>query len=368
MGFYPDLRKLLKVLPTSENRQTMLFSATLNSYVKNLAWEYTRDAKEIEIETENITVSEIHQELLHVSSDEKMKLLIGVIKNENPSSLIVFCNTKRSCEVVAKRLELNDLKAGFIIGDLPQSRRLKVLNDFKDGKLNILVATDVDNLAMVINYDLPNESENYVHRIGRTARAGKTGKAYTFCSEQDVYNLPAIERYIEMSIPSHVAYPEQMLEDKSAGVYIKTEFGHEDYDSKRKSSSSSYNKKGYKDGSSRKGHNGKNRNYDKKDYKKKYDKKSKDVDFAKMENMSFEDRMKIYKEKYGKSTVSNTGNTKKYNNSYNKNNKNNKNKNYYKNNKNSKNNYSNKKPNANVQQKPVAKKGLFARIKAFFGK
>ena len=375
MGFYPDLRKLLKVLPTSENRQTMLFSATLNSYVKNLAWEYTRDAKEIEIETENITVSEIHQELLHVSSDEKMKLLIGVIKNENPSSLIVFCNTKRSCEVVAKRLELNDLKAGFIIGDLPQSRRLKVLNDFKDGKLNILVATDVaargidvDNLAMVINYDLPNESENYVHRIGRTARAGKSGKAYTFCSEQDVYNLPAIERYIEMSIPSHVAYPEQMLEDKSAGVYIKTEFGHEDYDSKRKSSSSSYNKKGYKDGSSRKGHNGKNRNYDKKDYKKKYDKKSKDVDFAKMENMSFEDRMKIYKEKYGKSTVSNTGNTKKYNNSYNKNNKNNKNKNYYKNNKNSKNNYSNKKPNANVQQKPVAKKGLFARIKAFFGK
>mgnify|MGYP002511021075 CR=1 FL=1 len=375
MGFYPELRKLIKVLPSQKDRQTMLFSATLNTYVKNLAWEYTENAKEIEIEPENITVEEIAQELIHVSSDDKMKLLLGILKRENPESVIIFCNTKRSCEVIAKRLQINQINADFIIGDLPQATRLKVLNLFKEGKLSCLVATDVaargidvSDLAMVINYDLPNESENYVHRIGRTARAVKSGKAYTFCSEQDVYNLPAIERYIEMSIPSHVAYPEQMLEDKSAGVYIKTEFGHEDYDSKRKSSSSSYNKKGYKDGSSRKGHNGKNRNYDKKDYKKKYDKKSKDVDFAKMENMSFEDRMKIYKEKYGKSTVSNTGNTKKYNNSYNKNNKNNKNKNYYKNNKNSKNNYSNKKPNANVQQKTVAKKGLFARIKAFFGK
>ena len=113
MGFYPDLRKILKFVPKSEERQTMLFSATLNTYVKNLAWEYTRDPKEIEIACENITVSEIDQELLHVSSDEKMKLLIGIIKNENPQSLIIFCNTKRSCEVVAKRLELNELKVTF---------------------------------------------------------------------------------------------------------------------------------------------------------------------------------------------------------------------------------------------------------------
>ena len=133
-----------------------------------------------------------------------MKLLLGILKKENPESVIIFCNTKRSCEVIAKRLQINQINADFIIGDLPQATRLKVLNSFKEGKLSCLVATDVaargidvNDLAMVINYDLPNESENYVHRIGRTARAGKSGKAYTFCSEQDVYNLPAIEKYIE---------------------------------------------------------------------------------------------------------------------------------------------------------------------------
>ena len=237
MGFYPDLRKIMKQIPANDARQTMLFSATLNTYVKNLAWEYTRDPKEIEIEAESITVSEIDQELLHVSSDEKMKLLLGILKNENPESVIIFCNTKRSCEVTAKRLIMNDIKAEFLIGDLPQSKRLQILKAIKAGEVKVLVATDVaargidvDDLAMVINYDLPNESENYVHRIGRTARAGKTGKAYTFCSEQDVYSLPAIERYIEMSIPAKVAYPEQMLEDKSAGIYIKTENWHDDDD------------------------------------------------------------------------------------------------------------------------------------------
>ena len=207
MGFYDDLRKILKKLPEAETRQTMLFSATLNTYVKNLAWEYTRDPIEITIEAENITVSEIQQELLHVSSDEKMKLLVGILKHENPESAIIFCNTKRSCEVIAKRLVINEIGAEFMIGDLPQSKRLAILKKFKAGEIKILVATDVaargidvDDLAMVINYDLPVEAENYVHRIGRTARAGKSGKAYTFCSEQDVYNLPAIERYIEMQM------------------------------------------------------------------------------------------------------------------------------------------------------------------------
>jgi ATP-dependent RNA helicase RhlB len=208
MGFYPDLRTLIKVLPGSKNRQTMLFSATLNVSVKNLAWEYTNEAKEVTIEAENVTVDEIDQMLFHVSSDQKMKLLLGLLKKENPESVIVFCNTKRMSEVVAKRLRINGYEADFIIGDLPQSKRLQVIDSFKSGSLRMLVATDVaargidvDSLAMVINYDLPNEAENYVHRIGRTARAGKTGKAYSFCSEQDVYNLPAIERYVENKSP-----------------------------------------------------------------------------------------------------------------------------------------------------------------------
>ena len=131
---------------------------------------------------------------------------------------------------------MNGIEAEYIIGDLPQSKRLQVLDSFKRGSLKCLVATDVaargidvTDLAMVINYDLPNESENYVHRIGRTARAGKSGKAYTFCCEQDVYNLPAIERYIEMSIPSTMAGEEQYAEDKSAGVYIRLDSHSDEY-------------------------------------------------------------------------------------------------------------------------------------------
>jgi ATP-dependent RNA helicase RhlB len=237
MGFYPDLRTLIKVLPKAENRQTMLFSATLNATVKNLAWEYTVEAKEITIEAENVTVDEIDQMLFHVSSDQKMKLLLGLIQKEKPESLIVFCNTKRMSEVVAKRLKINGYEADFIIGDLPQSKRLQVIDSFKSGSLKMLVATDVaargidvDSLAMVINYDLPNEAENYVHRIGRTARAGKTGKAYSFCSEQDVYNLPAIEKYIENKVPSCVPGEEDYVEDKSKGVYIRTDRYDSDYD------------------------------------------------------------------------------------------------------------------------------------------
>ena len=237
MGFYPDLRTLIKVLPKAESRQTMLFSATLNATVKNLAWEYTVEAKEITIEAENVTVDEIDQMLFHVSSNEKARLLLGLIKKENPESLIVFCNTKRMSEVVAKRLKINGYEADFIIGDLPQSKRLQVIDSFKSGSLKFLVATDVaargidvDSLAMVINYDLPNEAENYVHRIGRTARAGKTGKAYSFCSEQDVYNLPAIEKYIENKIPTCVPGEDDFAEDKSAHVYIRTDRYDSDYD------------------------------------------------------------------------------------------------------------------------------------------
>ncbi len=237
MGFYPDLRTLIKVLPPAQARQTMLFSATLNATVKNLAWEYTVEAKEITIEAESVTVDEIDQMLFHVSSDQKMQLLLGLIKKEKPESLIVFCNTKRMSEVVAKRLKINGFEADFIIGDLPQSKRLQVIDSFKSGSLRMLVATDVaargidvDSLAMVINYDLPNEAENYVHRIGRTARAGKTGKAFSFCSEQDVYNLPAIEKYIENKVPSCVPGEDDFVEDKSRGVYIRTDRYDSDYD------------------------------------------------------------------------------------------------------------------------------------------
>jgi ATP-dependent RNA helicase RhlB len=131
MGFYPDLRKLIKVVPPADRRQTMLFSATLNNWVKNLAWEYTKAPHEIEIAPENITVEEIDQILYHVPSEDKMKLLLGILEREKPESAIIFCNTKRYAEIVAKRLRLNGIVCEFIMGDLPQSRRLKIIDDVK---------------------------------------------------------------------------------------------------------------------------------------------------------------------------------------------------------------------------------------------
>ena len=230
MGFYPDLRKLIKVVPSSDKRQTLLFSATLNAYVKNLAWEYTKTPFEIEITPEVVTVEEITQILYHVPSQEKFQLLLGILKREQPESAIIFCNTKKHTEIIAKRLKHNGYKCEFIIGDLPQVKRLKIIDDVKNGKTKMLIATDVaargldiESLAMVINYDVPSEAENYVHRIGRTARAGKTGKAFTLSSEQDVYELPAIERYIGKKIPSEIAMQEHYEEDKSAGVRIHTD-------------------------------------------------------------------------------------------------------------------------------------------------
>ena len=343
MGFYPDLRTLIKILPPVEKRQTMLFSATLNTYVKNLAWEYTENAKEVTIEAEHITIDEIDQVLLHVSSDEKTKLLVGILKNENPSSVIIFCNTKRSSEVIAKRLKINGIEAEYIIGDLPQSKRLAVLKSFKEGELKCLVATDVaargidvDDLQMVINYDLPSEAENYVHRIGRTARAGKSGKAYTFCSEQDVYNLPAIERYVGYSIPATMPTSEMFAEDASAGMYIKTDRYDADFDNdrnnRRNNKDRNYHgkgrsgeKSGYKNGDNRGNKNSSKYN---KNGKQPYNRSREKANFEQdLSTLSFEERMKLYKEKYANgetsrpSSYSESSYTERSGSSYNKSNK-----------------------------------------------
>ena len=249
-----------------------------------------------------------------------------------------------------------------MIGDLPQSKRLAILNKFKAGEIKILVATDVaargidvDDLAMVINYDLPVEAENYVHRIGRTARAGKSGKAYTFCSEQDVYNLPAIERYIEMQIPATVAYPDQMEEDKSAGMYIKTENwrGDDDYD----------NRGGYRKGRDGDIHN--RRRDDRGDRHGRHEKSY--IDPEKLAGLSYEERMKMYKETYAANGSSKAGYNKDYKKSGYKNNSYNKSGNYkkgdYK-----KGDY--KKKPYSQQNKPAAeqKKTFWQKVKSFFGR
>jgi ATP-dependent RNA helicase RhlB len=227
MGFYPDLRQMLRTMSSPEDRRTMLFSATLSSNVMNLAWEYLRDPGQIVIEPEHITVEKITQELYHVSSEEKFGLLLSVMKKENPKTSIIFCNTKHTAVRVAKRLELNGYETEFIMGDMPQSKRLKIIEDMKAGKTPVLVATDVaarglhiNGLDLVVNYDLPTEAENYVHRIGRTARAGQSGKAVSLACEKYVYGLKSIEEYAGIKIPVLWADEKEQVEDKSKGVYI----------------------------------------------------------------------------------------------------------------------------------------------------
>ena len=307
MGFYPDLRKLIKVVPPADRRQTMLFSATLNAWVKNLAWEYTKEPLEIEIKPEVVTVEEISQILYHVHSGEKMPALLGVLEREKPESSIIFCNTKKYAEIVAKRLRLNGYECEFIMGDLPQAKRQTIINDVKAGKTKLLVATDVaargldiDDLAMVINYDVPKEAENYVHRIGRTARAGKSGKAVTLASELDVYELPAIERYIGRKLPSEVAAEHLFAEDKSAGVKIHTD----NYDTRRDDASRgkpggsksrrSADKK--RDNAPRK-HGGKEKKRDNPPQRQRGAARNQLAE-KDLSQMSMEERMAVYKKKY----------------------------------------------------------------------
>ncbi|MCL2765509.1 MAG: DEAD/DEAH box helicase [Treponema sp.] len=300
MGFYPDLRKLIKMVPSADRRQTMLFSATLNAWVKNLAWEYTKTPFEIEIEPEIVTVEEITQILYHVPSQEKFPLLLGILRREKPESAIIFCNTKKHTEIIAKRLKLNGFSCEFIIGDLPQVKRLKVIDDVKAGKIKLLIATDVaargldiESLAMVVNYDVPAEAENYVHRIGRTARAGKTGKAITLSSEQDVYGLPAIERYIGKKIPSEIAMQELYEEDSSAGQKIHTDFSLSAGRNEERRSSGKKLRDNKRKTSSHEQHKHKAAGFGKN--KKSPAQKPNGLD---MSRLPMEERMAIYKKKY----------------------------------------------------------------------
>jgi ATP-dependent RNA helicase RhlB len=225
MGFLPDLRRMIKKLPATGSRQTMLFSATLSGKVRDLAAEYMTDPAEVEVAPEQVTVQTVTQMLYHVDRDEKMKLLLGVLKRENPGSALIFTNMKSRAMEVAKRLAHNGFVCEYIIGDLPQSKRLSIINAMKSGALHILVATDVaarglhiNDLDLVVNYDLPEDPEAYVHRIGRTARVGKSGKAITIVCERYVYGLEAIEALINIKIPVAFASEEDFFEDASAGM------------------------------------------------------------------------------------------------------------------------------------------------------
>jgi ATP-dependent RNA helicase RhlB len=208
MGFLPDLRDIVRQMPDRENRQSMLFSATLNKLSRRVAEAYLNAPTFIEVTPEQLTVDTISQELYRIGSHIKLNLLLGLLEKRGPKNALIFTNMKHTAFLVAKQLQANGHRAKFLSGDLPQSERLKIIDDFMAGRFPLLVATDVasrglhiDDLEMVINYDIPQDCENYVHRIGRTARAGATGLAITLASEKTADHLEAIEKFIGQKIP-----------------------------------------------------------------------------------------------------------------------------------------------------------------------
>ncbi|HET6365205.1 MAG TPA: DEAD/DEAH box helicase [Nitrospirota bacterium] len=219
MGFIDDLRYLIKKMPPYTKRQSMLFSATLSYRVMELAYEHMNLPEKISITPEKITVEQVEQVLYHVGKHEKISLLLGILKHEAPDRALIFVNTRRAADMVVERLNRNGWKVEAITGDIVQKKRLRILADFKEGKHPVLVATDVasrgihvEGVTHVINYDLPQDAEDYVHRIGRTGRAGATGKAISLADEEYVYSLEDIEKYIGQKIP---------VEWADEGMYVR---------------------------------------------------------------------------------------------------------------------------------------------------
>ncbi|SDZ92182.1 ATP-dependent RNA helicase RhlB [Desulfuromusa kysingii] len=216
MGFIKDLRYILRKLPPFEKRQTMLFSATLSGQVMELAYEFMDLAERVEIAPDQVSAEGIEHILYHVSRSEKFALLLGLLKREaEPGRVMLFVNTKVEAERLCGLLLANDIASAVLSGDIPQKKRMRILDQFKLGSLTHLVATDVasrgihiDNVTHVINYDLPQDREDYVHRIGRTARAGAIGRAISFADEEMVYVLDEIEAYLGFKIPSEMPQDE----------------------------------------------------------------------------------------------------------------------------------------------------------------
>ncbi len=213
LGFAKDIRYVLRKLPHYEQRQSLLFSATLSYRVLEMTYEYMNLPEFISITPKETTVEGVEQALFHVGVDRKLQLLLGLLEREEWNRLLIFVNTKVGVEWLTVKLKGNGWPAEGITGDLAQRTRFSLMERFKDGKIKILVATDVasrgihvENVSHVINFDLPQEAENYIHRIGRTARAGKTGRALSLACEEYVYYLEPIEQMLGYKIP--VVWPD----------------------------------------------------------------------------------------------------------------------------------------------------------------
>ncbi|MCE1226750.1 MAG: DEAD/DEAH box helicase [Geobacteraceae bacterium] len=220
MGFIPDLRYILRRLPPFDQRQNLMFSATLNQRVMELSYEFMNVPQKVSVTPEKMTAERVEQMLYHVANKEKFPLLLGLLRREGMARTMVFVNTKREAERLQDRLNANEFPCRVISGDVDQRKRMNILEQFKRGDLAILIATDVasrglhiDGISHVINYDLPQDAEDYVHRIGRTARAGAEGKAISLADEDGAFYLEAIEEYIKHKVPVEWAEDELFVHD-----------------------------------------------------------------------------------------------------------------------------------------------------------
>ncbi|KAB7660349.1 ATP-dependent RNA helicase RhlB [Plesiomonas shigelloides] len=220
LGFIKDIRYLLRRMPKPDQRLNMLFSATLSYRVRELAFEHMHNAEYVEVEPEQKTGHRIKEELFYPSNEDKMRLLQTLLEEEWPDRCIIFANTKHRCEDIWGHLAADGHRVGLLTGDVAQKKRMRILDDFTQGNLDILVATDVAARGLhipavthVFNYDLPDDCEDYVHRIGRTGRAGASGNSISFACEEYALNLPAIETYIEHSIPVSKYDPDALLQE-----------------------------------------------------------------------------------------------------------------------------------------------------------
>ncbi len=219
LGFIADVRYLLRRMPAPSERLSMLFSATLSYRVTELAFEHMDHPVHLQAEAETVTGDRVEQLVYHPANDEKIALLVGLIQRVQPPRALVFLNTKRGAEHVLRYLKGNGVHAAVLSGDVPQRKRQRLLEDFQAGKLPVLLATDVaarglhiPNVTHVFNFDLPPNGEDYVHRIGRTARAGETGHAVSFACEDTAFYLPDIEDYIDAKLPTAAVTNEVLAE------------------------------------------------------------------------------------------------------------------------------------------------------------
>ncbi len=227
LGFIKDIRFMLRRCPPPEKRLGMLFSATLSYRVKELAYEHMNNPRSVEMEPEQVTAENVQEVCYMTANEEKIPLLLGLIRNLGESRIIVFINTKRTADRVWGFLQGNGIDTAVLSGDVPQKKRLSLLKKFQEGEVAVLVATDVaarglhiTDVTHVINFDLPEDAEDYVHRIGRTARAGASGDAISFACETYAFSLPDIETYVGHSIPMRPVDPALLAElDPKSRIY-----------------------------------------------------------------------------------------------------------------------------------------------------